>query len=77
MSNISQLRKELPSVWESWTDPDMEKLKLKELIHLHANLKRKTELVSDHIERYIYFDDDEKYLKIFQKHSKNNNNGSV
>ena len=71
MSNMSSLRKELPSVWEPWTDEDLEKLRLSELAHLHMNMKKKTSLVEDYIDRYEYFDDDEKYLKIFQK---NNNN---
>jgi hypothetical protein len=67
---MSTIRKELPSIWESWPESELEKLRINELIHLHMNLQRKEALVADFIDRYQYFDDDKKYLNIFLKNKK-------
>jgi hypothetical protein len=66
MSNIDMIRRlSLPSVWETWSYEELDKFRLPELIALHMNMQRKIARVEDCIDRYKYFDDDEKYVKIF------------
>jgi hypothetical protein len=66
MVDMSEVRATLPTIWETWAEEDVTKLRLTQLIHLHMAMKKKVCLLEDTIERFKYFDDDEKYTKIFK-----------
>jgi hypothetical protein len=59
--------KNLPKLFEPWSDADMERLTLDEALYLQMIFEKKKLVIEDRIERFAEFlvEDRQKYQKIF------------